>query len=104
MDSYAHSAIAYIKKLIHIQQHIPARYLRRDEKTIKDCIRKLKPLVENNHYSDNQARMFWIEKRWMIRTLIPSIRYPGFQKLIDEFSALDTPEINWNQVVKTLNQ
>lgn len=103
MDSYAHSAISYIKKLIHIQQHIPARYLRRDEKTIKDCIRKLKPLVENNHYNDNQARFFWNEKRWMIRTLIPSVRYPGFAKLIREFSELDETEL-WNSVSNHLNQ
>jgi hypothetical protein len=101
MASYAHSAIDYIKKLIHIQQHIPAKYIRRDEKTIKDCMRKLKPLVENNHYTDNQARNFWSEKRWMIRTLIPSVRYPGFAKLISEFAELDETEV-WNSVTRNL--
>jgi hypothetical protein len=101
MASYAHSSIEFIKKLIHIQQHIPARYLRNDQKVINDCIRKLKPLVENNHYSDNQARIFWVEKRWMIRVLIPSIHYSGFAKLISEFSELDETEV-WNSVTRSL--
>jgi hypothetical protein len=102
MDTYAHSAISYIKKLIHIQQHIPDRYIRRDENAVLESIRKLKPLVDNNHYSDDQARLFWIEKRRMIKTLIPSENYSGFAKLIREFSELDETQV-WNSVSNSLS-
>jgi hypothetical protein len=99
--SFSASSMAYIRKLIHIQQHIPHNYRRADQKLVNECIARIKPLVENNRYSDDQARMFWYKYREMIRIIMPTSNYSGFKKLLDEFSKLDENEV-WNSLTNNL--
>lgn len=103
MDSFAKAAIGYIKKLIRIQLVIRRRYRRFDQEAVNEVIDRLKPLVENNHYDDHQARKFWEEKSWMIRILMPSTHYRGYAKLISEFSELDEKCL-WGSLSEALSK
>ena len=103
MDSFAPAAIGYIKKLIRIQQVIRRKHRRFDQEAVNEVICRLKPLVENNHYDDHQARNFWQDKAIMIRILMPSSRYRGYAKLTSEFSELDEKCL-WGSLSETLSQ
>jgi hypothetical protein len=68
---------------------------------VDECISRIKPLVENNRYSDDQARSFWTKYREMIRTMIPTNHYSGFKTLLHEFEQIDNNEL-WNSISNSL--
>lgn len=101
--SFSASSMAFIRKLIRIQLHIRSRfnYRRSDQMVVDECISRIRPLVENNHYSDDQARSFWAKYREMIRIMLPTNHYRGYKTLLHEFEKLDQNEL-WNSISNSL--
>lgn len=88
--AYYQRARAYIEKLIRIQAHLEKKnYLRTDQCQVKAAIAHLRKYLNYYRYdSDEKMRGFFARNQQQIRTLIPHRNYPGYQKLMTEFSDL----------------
>jgi len=98
----------FVDELMKIQKYIrdKKQYQRADQRYLNKVMEDIESYFKL-HLVDTENKMlrFW-ELNWRkVKILLPSVRYPGFAKLLIKFEEIDTYTKNeiWNSLTQKLN-